>query len=116
NVAGHSAGRQSPRRLNVTTSRTTQGGTVVRHTTRNRRLTGAAGLLLAGALVAPFGMNQASAHVRPAEVAQQPAQAAVEQTFSALVFSKTAAFRHGSIETGVATIEALGEANGFTVD
>ena len=38
------------------------------------------------------------------------------ETFKALVFSKTAAFRHSSIPTGVAAIEALGAENGFTVD
>ena len=36
--------------------------------------------------------------------------------FSALVFSKTAAFRHGSIPAGVAAIEKLGAEHGFTVD
>src|SRR5688572_912858 len=33
-----------------------------------------------------------------------------------LVFSKTAAFRHGSIESGVAAVKRLGEENGFAVD
>ncbi len=33
-----------------------------------------------------------------------------------LVFSKTAAFRHDSIPQGIAAIQALGTANGFTVD
>ena len=33
-----------------------------------------------------------------------------------LVFSKTAAFRHSSIETGVAAIRKLGQENGFAVD
>jgi PKD repeat protein/glucose/arabinose dehydrogenase len=44
-----------------------------------------------------------------------PAQAA-EPEFKALVFSKTAGYRHASIPTGVAAIKALGEANGFAVD
>ncbi|UDF12006.1 ThuA domain-containing protein [Antiquaquibacter oligotrophicus] len=43
-----------------------------------------------------------------------PAEAAVD--FRVLVFSKTAGFRHGSIETGNAAIEALGEANNFEVE
>jgi type 1 glutamine amidotransferase len=33
-----------------------------------------------------------------------------------LVFSKTAGFRHGSIEPGTAALRALGDANGFAVD
>ena len=33
-----------------------------------------------------------------------------------LVFSKTAGFRHDSIPQGIAAIQALGTANGFTVD
>lgn len=33
-----------------------------------------------------------------------------------LVFSKTAGFRHDSIPDGIATIQQLGEENGFTVD
>ncbi|WP_309112821.1 ThuA domain-containing protein [Saccharothrix sp.] len=39
-----------------------------------------------------------------------------DETFKALVFSKTAGFRHPSIETGVVAIEQLGEDHGFTVD
>jgi len=38
-----------------------------------------------------------------------------EGRFDVLVFSKTAAFRHGSIEEGVAAIELLGEENDFGV-
>src|SRR6184192_1521785 len=33
-----------------------------------------------------------------------------------LVFSKTAGFRHSSIEPGLAAIRALGQENGFAVD
>ena len=33
-----------------------------------------------------------------------------------LVFSKTAAFRHSAIETGVAAVKRLGQENGFAVD
>src|SRR5215208_6732120 len=36
--------------------------------------------------------------------------------FKALVFSKTAAFRHASIPTAVAAVEQLGAANNFAVD
>jgi glucose/arabinose dehydrogenase/type 1 glutamine amidotransferase len=46
----------------------------------------------------------------PAAVAQSGEQAKV------LVFSKTAAFRHGSIPTGRTAIQQLGQENGFLVD
>ena len=36
--------------------------------------------------------------------------------FKVLVYSRTTGFRHNSIEVGVATLQSLGEANGFTVD
>ena len=42
-----------------------------------------------------------------------PAHAAA---FDVLVFSKTAGFRHDSIPAGIAAIQQLGAANGFTVD
>jgi hypothetical protein len=45
-----------------------------------------------------------------AAVAQPGDQARV------LVYSKTAAFRHGSIPTGIAAIQQLGQQNGFRVD
>ncbi|WP_049570944.1 ThuA domain-containing protein [Streptomyces sp. SBT349] len=38
-----------------------------------------------------------------------------DETFNALVFSKTAGFRHDSIPAGIAAIEDLGEENGFEV-
>ncbi|WP_328533448.1 ThuA domain-containing protein [Micromonospora zamorensis] len=41
---------------------------------------------------------------------------AAADPFSVLVFSKTAGFRHDSIPTGIAAIQQLGVANGFTVD
>ncbi|WP_052852950.1 ThuA domain-containing protein [Streptomyces avicenniae] len=37
------------------------------------------------------------------------------ETFNALVFSKTAGFRHDSITAGIAAIQDLGEQNGFEV-
>jgi type 1 glutamine amidotransferase len=37
-------------------------------------------------------------------------------TFSVLVFSRTTGFRHASIPDGIAAIQALGAANGFTVE
>src|SRR5205809_364281 len=40
----------------------------------------------------------------------------VTPEFSALVFSKTAGFRHDSIPAGIDAVRALGERNGFHVD
>src|SRR6267378_664223 len=42
--------------------------------------------------------------------------AETEPRFSALVFSKTAGFRHDSIPQGIAAIKALGADKGFAVD
>lgn len=43
-------------------------------------------------------------------------RAADAQDFKALVFSKTAGFRHASIPDGLAALRALGDTHGFTVD
>ena len=59
------------------------------------------------AAVAAAALLLAGARVSAARQGQQPA---------VLVFSKTAAFRHGSIEAGVAAIRKLGAENGFSVD
>ena len=67
----------------------------------------AASALLAGALVVPLGMSGAMAHDGTDHDETEP--------FSALVFSKTAAFRHSSIPAGIAAIEELGEEHGFEV-
>jgi cytochrome c len=45
-----------------------------------------------------------------------PSVAAAAPKFKVLVFSKTAGFRHDSIETGVARVKQLGTANDFAVD
>ncbi|MFJ6165263.1 ThuA domain-containing protein [Micromonospora orduensis] len=50
------------------------------------------------------------------QVAPKAPKAAAADPFSVLVFSKTAGFRHDSIPTGIAAIQQLGAANGFTVD
>jgi type 1 glutamine amidotransferase len=50
-----------------------------------------------------------------AAVAGPVANAADPASYDVLVFSKTAAFRHGSIPAGQAAIEKLGAENGFTV-
>ena len=65
-----------------------------------RRLAAGAALLLC-ALTAPAPQAQA-----------QP----TEETDRVLVFSATAGFRHDSIPDGVAALEQLGAAHGFTVD
>jgi hypothetical protein len=54
----------------------------------------------------------------PALLVAAAVTSAVAQTPEArvLVFSKTAGFRHSSIETGVAAIRRLGQENGFAVD
>ncbi len=49
----------------------------------------------------------------PSVVVPQEAAAA---PFDALIFSKTAGFRHDAIPAGIAAIEKLGTENGFTVD
>lgn len=39
-----------------------------------------------------------------------------DEAFRVLVFSKTAGFRHGSIETGVEAVKEIGAENGFSVE
>lgn len=68
-----------------------------------RRITAVAAAVVAGLTVAAG----ASA------VAPAPAEAA--PLSKVLVFSKTAGFRHSSIPNGIAAIQQLGTANGFTV-
>ena len=52
----------------------------------------------------------AIAGLAPSGAVAEPGEAKV------LVFSKTAAFRHGSIPSGIAAIQQLGQQNGFAVD
>src|SRR5690606_32503585 len=73
-----------------------------------RRWVRAASALLASALVLPLAAGSAGAQTQP-----PPTD---DPEFSALVFSKTAAFRHDSIPAGIAAIQELGEEHGFTVD
>jgi cytochrome c len=47
--------------------------------------------------------------------AATPAATPAPGSFSVLVFTKTAGFRHGSIDAGVAAIRELGAAHGFSV-
>ncbi|MFE1009682.1 ThuA domain-containing protein [Streptomyces sp. NPDC058794] len=44
------------------------------------------------------------------------AQAAADPAYEVLVFSRTAGFRHSSIDDGIAALRDLGAANNFTVD
>lgn len=67
----------------------------------------------APAAATPAAATPAAAAPAAAPVAAQEAPAA---PFSALVFSKTAGFRHDAIPAGVAAIKQLGADNGFTVD
>ncbi|TDC74645.1 ThuA domain-containing protein [Streptomyces hainanensis] len=50
-----------------------------------------------------------------AQVVQDARVAQDDPAYEVLVFSKTAGFRHDSIEEGIAAITQLGAANGFTV-
>ncbi|WP_336922145.1 ThuA domain-containing protein [Aquipuribacter sp. SD81] len=66
--------------------------------------------------------DDSSAEASGAEVAAASAEVSAlapppvgEGRFDVLVFSKTAGFRHGSIEEGIAAIELLGEENDFSV-
>ncbi|SNS45338.1 Glucose/arabinose dehydrogenase, beta-propeller fold, partial [Streptosporangium subroseum] len=54
--------------------------------------------------------------VVPSLAVPAQASAAADAPFSALVFSKTAGFRHTSIPAGIAAIKQLGQEHGFTVD
>lgn len=45
-----------------------------------------------------------------------PSQAQEDTLFNVLIFSKTTGFRHSSIDDGIAAIQELGAAHGFTVD
>ncbi|NJP33155.1 ThuA domain-containing protein [Micromonospora thermarum] len=69
---------------------------------------------LAAATLVGVPAAQAAPAVQAAPVAAP--EAAADEPFSVLVFSKTAGFRHDSIPTGIAAIQQLGAANGFTVD
>ncbi|WP_353708813.1 ThuA domain-containing protein [Cellulosimicrobium sp. ES-005] len=57
----------------------------------------------------------AAALVAPALTLATAAPAAAHDEFSVMVFSKTAAFRHGSIPAGIAAIQQLGTEHHFAV-
>ncbi|GAA3890943.1 hypothetical protein GCM10022227_54590 [Streptomyces sedi] len=81
-------------------------------TTRSTRLRRACLLLVGGALCAT-ALPAMSAGA--AEAPDGAGQETAAEPFDVLVFSKTAGFRHDSIEAGIEAITQLGEANDFTV-
>ncbi|MER5550757.1 ThuA domain-containing protein [Streptomyces sp. NPDC002793] len=68
---------------------------------------------LLGAAALPTAVSSA-AETGPAPSAR-PAAAVADPAYDVLVFSKTAGFRHSSIDEGVAALRELGAANNFTV-
>ncbi|MEI7033391.1 ThuA domain-containing protein [Streptomyces pratensis] len=81
----------------------------------SRRLTrlarwAACGLLAAAAL--PAAVSTAS---EPGPAAPATGSAAADPAYDVLVFSKTAGFRHSSIDEGITALRQLGAANNFTV-
>ncbi|WP_432123489.1 ThuA domain-containing protein [Streptomyces sp. S1] len=67
----------------------------------------------AAAQAAPPGHSAVPAATTGATVA---ARAAADPAYKILVFSKTAGFRHSSIDDGIEALRGLGTANNFTVD
>ncbi|WP_431988714.1 ThuA domain-containing protein [Streptomyces parvulus] len=81
-------------------------------------LVAGATLALAPQAAAQPGPGQ-SAPDRPAPVTTSvtaPPRAAADPAYKILVFSKTAGFRHSSIDDGLAALRDLGTAHNFTVD
>ncbi|WP_432062567.1 ThuA domain-containing protein [Streptomyces sp. S1] len=67
----------------------------------------------AAAQAAPPGHSAVPAATTGATAA---ARAAADPAYKVLVFSKTAGFRHSSIDDGIEALRGLGTANNFTVD
>ncbi|MGX1881536.1 ThuA domain-containing protein [Streptomyces sp. NPDC055287] len=85
------------------------------------KLTKAGGLLAAALLCAATAPAVAASDRAPDEsartaVRQKAAAAAADPAYKILAFSRTAGFRHGSIDDGLAALRSLGDANNFTVD
>ncbi|MGB9997681.1 lectin [Streptomyces pseudogriseolus] len=78
----------------------------------------ALGLCTAAVLcVTPQGLTpQAAATPGTAPAAPRAAAPAADPAYRILVFSRTAGFRHSSIDEGVTALRDLGAANNFTVD
>ena len=62
------------------------------------------------------GVMLAAACGRSSQAPPTGGPSAVTPTFSILVFSKTAGFRHDSIPPGIAAVRQLGASRGFSVD
>ncbi|GGU38527.1 ThuA domain-containing protein [Streptomyces lavendofoliae] len=75
-----------------------------------------AGCLLAGALLCVAGAPSAVPPERAAAPAPAPRVTAADPAYKILAFSRTAGFRHSSIDDGLAALRELGGGNGFTVD
>ncbi|AOR30537.1 glycosyl hydrolase [Streptomyces fodineus] len=54
--------------------------------------------------------------VKPTESVKATTRATADPAYKVLVFSKTAGYRHSSIDAGLSTLRELGSANNFTVD
>ncbi|MDH6565284.1 type 1 glutamine amidotransferase [Streptomyces sp. SAI-117] len=80
--------------------------------------TGLALCLAPQATALPTRADQPAAPARQAApaAAHPAAQAAADPAYKILVFSRTAGFRHSSIDDGIAALRALGTENNFTVD
>ncbi|MGW6538134.1 lectin [Streptomyces sp. NPDC055011] len=72
--------------------------------------------LFAGATLALAPQASALPAAAPAPVAAPEARAAADPAYKVLVFSRTAGFRHSSIDDGVAALRALGTTGNFAVD
>ncbi|MFI0511058.1 ThuA domain-containing protein [Streptomyces sp. WSLK1-5] len=70
----------------------------------------------ATALPTPADLQAAPARQAAPAAARPAAQAAADPAYKILVFSRTAGFRHSSIDDGIAALQALGTQNNFTVD
>lgn len=79
---------------------------------RSRTLRRSIAAAIATAVALPLSV--AGALSAQADETDEPIVEAVD-AYNVMVFSKTAGFRHGSIPTGVAAIEQLGDDNGFSV-
>ncbi|MFE6360314.1 ThuA domain-containing protein [Streptomyces sp. NPDC057806] len=64
----------------------------------------------------PGPADQPAGQTRQAAAARPAADAAADPAYKVLVFSRTAGFRHSSIDDGIAALRSLGTANNFTVD
>ncbi|MGW2169325.1 ThuA domain-containing protein [Streptomyces sp. NPDC001705] len=83
----------------------------------HRKLIGTLALIAAAALSAtPYAAAAPERPSPPSAPTVQAAQAAADPHYEVLVFSKTAGFRHSSIDDGLAALRELGTANNFTVD